>query len=174
MLEVKIPGTRVGTSFAGEALTKGGWVRPSGTFSQGDLDTIHATYPAFKNAAGYATLGADKVMRSVPGDTIPSFPVNKLELQPEDADNDNILEGEGVIYYEGVGQYETDQMTSVSGTGAVSGNFLKIGETGKLVEEASPDTVTTASVAQVVRMTQGIRTRDGAYVDRVWFRRMPK
>lgn len=169
MLEVKIPGIRVGTAYAGEDLTKGTWVKASGTFSQGDLDTIHAVYPAQKNAAGFANVDSEKVMLAVLGDVLPCFPVNKLERQPEDADSNSIIRGEGVIYYVG-GEYETDQFTSVSGTGAAFGDFLKIGASGKLVEEASATTKTTASKATVVRMTHGIDSLTGDVLDRLWFR----
>jgi hypothetical protein len=172
MLEVKIPGIRHGLGYAGEDLQKGTWVRPSGTFSSGDITTIQTTSPAQANAAGFANAGDIKIMQSVLGDVQPSFPVNKLQIAPEDADSDDILAGEGVIYYIG-GEYETDQYTSVSGTGGGPGDFLKIGNSGKLVEETTPSTVTTSSVAQVVRMFHGIDANN-VVRDRLWFRMINK
>ena len=174
MLEVKRPGARTGTEYAGESLVKGSWVRVSGTFSSGDITTIQTAAPAQVNAAGFANVGSNKIMQAVPGEVLPCYPVNKLILKPEDAEADlqTIAAGEGVIYYIG-GEYESDQYSAVSGTGAAPGNFLKVGSDGILVEEASPSTETTASVATVHSMFHGI-DRDGVVQDILWFRMLAK
>jgi len=175
MLEVKIPGIRVGRAYAGEDMTKGKWVTLSGTFDQSDIDTIVAAHPEQANAAGFAKVGSAKVLLAAGETTLPAFPVNKLILQPEDAeaDLDTITAGEGVIYYVG-GEYETDQFTTVTGTGAAPGDFLKLDANSKLAEEADPAVQTTASVAIMATKTEGLDSLTGAVLDRVWFRMIPK
>jgi len=142
-----------GEAFAGEAFTKGTWVKISGTFSAGDISSL-AT--GNKNIPGYASAGDFKVVQAVSGDTMPCFPVDKMTVVPEgaDSDKDTILAGAGVLYFT-EGRYESDQYTSVSGTGAAYGDYLKIGASGKLVEEDDPAVRTTASVARCYKVHYG-------------------
>lgn len=158
LTKVIVPMTaRRGEAYASEQLTKGTWVKISGTFSAGDISSLPTGQ---KDKPGFASAGDYKVVPAVVGDTMPCFPVDKLTIVPEgaDSDNDTILAGAMVVYFT-EGRFETDQFTSVSGTGAEYGDYLKIGASSKLVEEASGQVKTSASVARVYKVHYGGNAR---------------
>jgi len=144
------------TAFAAAAMTIGQWVKLNGDFSAGDITTLGASY---SNKPGYASAGDPKLTLITTSDTTVTGRVgivDKLIFIPEDADtsHDDIAKGQCCIYYTG-GRFETDQYSSVSGTGAAFGNFLKVDDNSVLVEESTATTETTASVARVIKSNTG-------------------
>lgn len=148
---------RRGEAYASEALTKGTWVKISGTFSDGDISSLP---DGQKQKPGFAYSGDFKVYPALADDTMPCFPVDKATVVPEgaDSDNDTILAGAIVVYFT-EGRFETDKYTSVSGTGATYGDYMKIGSSSKLIEETDPAIKTSASVARCYKVHYGGNAR---------------
>jgi hypothetical protein len=131
MLEAKIPGLRL-TGFNGEVATtvinKGVFMRRAGAFVAGDIPV---------GTPGYASVGdapkmvlADMMTHSGYG----VFPVDKIILQQQDADQDldTIASGAMLRYYKG-GEYETDEYDiTVSGTGTAPGDLLYLNPIGQI------------------------------------------
>lgn len=176
MIEVKIPGIRHGMAYVAGAYAKGSFVQKDGVFSQSDIDGLPTGQ---KSKPGYASVGDNKltqVTSAAAGQRGLVFPINKLVFKPEDSDSDldTIAAGASCIFYQG-GQYETDQYTSVSGTGGVYNDNLEIGASGKLVESAEADT-STQVVAKVIKLTLSdsyvddvLTITDQYDKDRLWF-----
>lgn len=131
----------------------GTWCSLNGVFSAGDITSLGT---ANSNKPGYASVGDPKLTQVTTGVTGRVYPIDKLITIPEDsdADHDTVPAGASAIYYT-EGRFETDQYTTVSGTGAAFGDYLKLGTGGKLVEESSAQTETGASVARVIKINDG-------------------
>jgi hypothetical protein len=129
MIEVKVPGLRL-TGFSGHnaAVAKGSFMYKAGEFVAADHQPLDT--PGYASAGDIRMLPATDWTHSGFG----VFPVNKLILQTEGADQglDTIVSGVSLIYYVG-GQFETDEYdVTVSGTGTLKGAKLYLNATGQI------------------------------------------
>lgn len=151
--KVIVPDEACKSGYAAAAYQPGQWVKLNGTFSAADITALPAGQ---KNKPGYASAGDVKFTRLTTSDDNITGRVGvlgKLIFVPEDSDtdHDDIAAGQSCLVFT-AGRFETDQYTSVSGTGAAFGDYLKPTDTGTLGEEASPTTETTKSVARVFKI----------------------
>lgn len=151
--KVNVPDNDVLSAYAAAAYDVGVWAKEDGEFSASDIAALPSGQ---KNKPGYAFAGAKKLTRLTTSDDNVTGRVGVIGKNitiPEDSDtsHDSVAAGQSCLYFRG-GQFETDQYVSVSGTGAAFGDYLKVDANGKLVEEASPTTETTKSVARVVKI----------------------
>jgi len=151
--KVKVPDTECQFGYVAAATAPGIWHKWNGEFSAGDITTLTSTY---SNKPGYASAGDRKLTKATTSDTTVTGrvgPVSKNIYIPEDSDSSHttIYQGQMALFFTG-GQFETDQFVSVSGTGGAFGDYLKLNDDGKLVEESTATTETAASVARVVRL----------------------
>jgi len=159
--EVNVPENARRTVYAAAAMEVGEWVKLDGEFSAGDIATLTSTN---SNKPGYASTGDMKVTSLTSSDdniTGRVGVVGKKIYIPEDSDtdHDDIAAGQSCILYT-AGQFETDMYVSVSGTGGAFGDYLKVNDDAKLIEEASATTETAKSVARVIRVNDGSRGGD--------------
>jgi len=160
--KVNVPDEARKTAFAATAMSPGQWVKLNGEFSAGDITSLGSSA---SNKPGYASVGDKKLTLITTSDdniTGRVAVVDKLVFIPEDSDTDSnaIAAGQSCVYYT-EGQFETDQYTSVSGTGAAFGDYLKPDDNSKLQEEASASTETTKSIARVIKINNsGDSTKD--------------
>ena len=159
--EVNVPENARRTAYAAAAMEVGEWVKLNGEFSAGDITTLGSDN---SNKPGYASIGDMKVTSLTTSDdhlTGRVGVVGKKIYVPEDADTeyDDIAKGQSCIVYV-AGQFETDMYVSVSGTGGAFGDYLKVNDDAKLIEESSATTETSKSVARVIRVNNGDRGGD--------------
>lgn len=131
-----IPGLRL-TGYSGHNtdIAKGRFMYVAGVFNSGTHKPL--------GTPGYSSAG-DKRMLLATSTTsgYGVFPVNKLILKLEGADQDNdvIASGQSLIYYVG-GQYMTDEYDkTVSGTGTTIGTKLWLNASGQITTAASANT----------------------------------
>lgn len=178
MIEVKRPGVRA-TGFNGQnaAVNKGVFMVNSGAFAAAHIAP---------GTPGYASTG-DSPRMTLANQYLHSgfgvFPVNKLILQTEGADQDldTIPSGARLIYYIG-GEYETDEYDiTVSGTGTSPGDKLYLNSSGQISltgsNGANPAGWNLPPVGEVVKVSAFPATSNwytggtaGAYKKTVWFR----
>ena len=151
--EVNVPDNARKSAYVAAAYDVGTWVSLNGEFSASDITALGTSN---SNKPGYASTGDKKLTQVTTGILGRVFPINKKIFIPEDSDtdHDSVAAGQMCIYYT-EGQFETDQYTSVSGTGAAFGDYLKLTTGGKLAEEAAATTETAASVARVIEIHNG-------------------
>ena len=144
---------RHGEAFVASGVKRGCFVKLDGVFTQADIDALPEGQ---KNKPGYAYVGAPKLNVAFKGVTGRVFPVDYYVAAPEDSESDwdTIPAGHQAVYYT-EGEFETDQYSGVSGTGANFGDYLKLNTKGQLTEEANPATETSESVARVVKWIKG-------------------
>jgi hypothetical protein len=150
--KVNVPQHARLSGYAAAEYPIGTWVKLDGFWSTSDVAALGAN--AYK--PGYAQVGDKKLTKITTSDdniTGRVGIVDKLIYIPEDSDtdHDDIAAGQSCIYYT-EGQFETDQYATVSGTGAAFGNYLKVNDDGKLIEEATATTETSKSVARVIKV----------------------
>lgn len=150
--KVIVPDHARKSAYAASEYEVGSWCSLDGVFSAADILALGTS----ANKPGYAYVGDPKLTQVTTGVTGRVYPIDKLIFIPEDSDtsHDTVPAGACAIYYT-EGRFETDQYTSVSGTGAAFGDYLKLGTGGKLVEEAAATTETAASVARVIKINDG-------------------
>lgn len=135
MIWPKVPGIPK-TGYSGVPASQGAVERGVFMYVAGEFETAHAAL----GTPGYSKLG-DIRMLVASNQTVSgygAFPVDKLIMQLEDADQDldTIASGKGLIYYEG-GEYETDVYNgTASGTGVKKGDKLYLDANGKLTTTA--------------------------------------
>jgi hypothetical protein len=138
MLEAKIPGLRL-TGYNGENAAN---TVAKGMFMYKDGPVVAADIPL--GTIGNSSLGDSPKMKIANEFTHSGygvFPVDKIILQTQDADQDldTIASGARLRYYVG-GQYETDEYdATVSGVGAAAGDLLWINDSGQISLAASTD-----------------------------------
>ena len=131
MILPKVPGIRY-TGYSGHNTTfaKGRFMYIAGVFNS----TTHMPLgtAGFSSSGDVRMLAATELLHSGYG----VFPVNKLILQLEGADQDTTLDtiasGASLIYYIG-GEYETDEYDiTVSGTGTTTGTKLCLNSSSQI------------------------------------------
>jgi hypothetical protein len=184
MIEVKVAGLRL-TGYNGNdsAVAKGTFMyRPAGTdgFFSATAGTHDPLGTPGNAKAGDAPrmLPADHTTHSVFG----VFPVNKLILATEGADQDleTIASGTMLIYYTG-GEYETDEYDiTCSGVGSYPGAKIKLNASGQISLEDAGTASYLPAIGEIVNVSDFPSTSKwftggtvGAWKKTVWYRLYP-